>query len=417
MTVTDDPQRGLAGASYEPPQEQLVRYAQLLVGYALGGGAGIAPGDVVRVTCPENAKPLFAELCRAVWRAGGHVLQDYRPADGGALAIERDYFELASDAQLDFFPAPYYKGLIDACDHAVFVIGSTDPKALAGVPPERLMRHQRSLMPVVEWQQAKEAEDRFSWTVALYGTEAMAAEAGMTLEQYWQQIVAACFLDDSDPIARWREVGAALRAHCGVLNGLPIDRLHVLGDDADLWLTLGERRRWIGGSGRNIPSFEVFTCPDWRGTEGWIRFSEPLYVHGSLIEGVELRFEAGRVVSATAQRGQELLRQMVATDGADRVGEFSLTDARLSRITRFMANTLYDENVGGPFGNTHVALGLGVRHAYDGDPATVTEADWERLGFNQSVVHTDIVSTADRTVTAVLRDGSERVIYAGGRFR
>jgi len=118
-----------------------------------------------------------------------------------------------------------------------------------------------------------------------------------------------------------------------------------------------------------------------------------------------------------AAENEPLLHEMIATENADRVGEFSLTDARLSRIDRFMADTLYDENVGGPFGNTHLALGNAYQDTYDGDAAELGEKDWERLGFNQSAIHTDIVSTSDRTVTAVLRDGSERVIYAGGEFQ
>ena len=108
---------------------------------------------------------------------------------------------------------------------------------------------------------------------------------------------------------------------------------------------------------------------------------------------------------------------MVATENADKVGEFSLTDRRFSRITKFMAETLYDENVGGPFGNTHIALGKSYHDCYAGDPGAVAAAEWERLGFNESSVHTDIVSTTDRTVTATLRDGSEQVIYAGGEFQ
>jgi aminopeptidase len=108
---------------------------------------------------------------------------------------------------------------------------------------------------------------------------------------------------------------------------------------------------------------------------------------------------------------------MIATDGADRVGEFSLTDKRFSRITRFMAQTLYDENVGGPFGNTHIALGRSYQDAYSGDIASVQPEEWERLGFNNSSVHTDIVSTTDRVVTAQLRGGGERVIYRDGEFQ
>ena len=182
-------------------------------------------------------------------------------------------------------------------------------------------------------------------------------------------------------------------------------------------MTISRYCTWNGGGGVNIPSFEIYTTPDWRGTNGWIRFSEPLYEYGSLITGIRLEFREGLVVEATAERNEELLRTLIATEGADRLGEFSLTDARLSPIDRFMANTLFDENAGGPFGNTHVALGQSYKDVYDGDPSAVSDEEWARLGFNESAVHTDIVSTTDRTVTAVLGDGSERVIYASGRFQ
>jgi aminopeptidase len=108
---------------------------------------------------------------------------------------------------------------------------------------------------------------------------------------------------------------------------------------------------------------------------------------------------------------------MIATEGADRIGEFSLTDRRFSRITRFMAQTLYDENMGGDFGNTHIAVGRSYQDAFAGDPTQVTREGWAELGFNSSSVHTDVVSTSDRVVTATLRGGGERVIYAGGEFK
>jgi len=239
----------------------------------------------------------------------------------------------------------------------------------------------------------------------------------MSEEEYWQQITSACFLEETDPIARWREVSGQIGDYVERLNGLPIDRLHVHGPEVDLRLTLGERRAWVGGSGRNIPSFEIFTSPDWRGTDGWIAFNQPLYRYGNMIRGVRLEFVDGRVVKATADAGEQVIKEMVATENADKVGEFSLTDRRFSRITRFMAETLFDENVGGPYGNTHIALGNSYHDCYAGDPGQVAREEWERLGFNESSVHTDIVSTADRTVTATLRDGSDRVIYADGEFR
>jgi aminopeptidase len=403
--------------AYVPPQEILQRYASVLVDYALGGGEGVKPGEVVRVTAPESARPLYLELCRAVWRAGGHVIGGYYPDEEQGMGGSRSFFELASEEQLDHFPARYLRGLVDEMDHQVSLIAEADPHALETVDPARIMRRGVALRELMDWRGEKENEGRFSWTLGLYGTEAMAAEAEMGVEQYWEQIVHACFLDEQDPIARWREVGRTIERTRERLDALDIERVHVEGEDADLWVSVGEGRRWLGGRGRNVPSFELFTSPDWRGTEGWIRFNQPLYRYGNLVKGISLRFEDGRVVESAAEQNEAVLKEMIATEGADRVGEFSLTDRRLSRITRFMAHTLYDENVGGPFGNTHIALGRSYQDAYAGDPAGVAQEEWVRLGFNNSSVHTDIVSTADRVVTAQLRGGEELVIYRDGEFQ
>ena len=123
------------------------------------------------------------------------------------------------------------------------------------------------------------------------------------------------------------------------------------------------------------------------------------------------------MTEASAEQNERVLTEMIATEGADRLGEFSLTDRRFSRITRFMAQTLYDENTGGEFGNTHIALGRSYQDAYDGDPSEVADERWQQLGFNDSSVHTDVVSTSDRVVTAQLRGGGERVIYRDGEFQ
>ncbi len=107
---------------------------------------------------------------------------------------------------------------------------------------------------------------------------------------------------------------------------------------------------------------------------------------------------------------------MIAAKGADCVGEFSLTDNRLSRIDKFMAETLFDENIGGLHGNTHIALGAAYKDSYPGDPSKLTEEEWENFGYNDSVVHTDIVSTENREVTAILQGGTEKLIYKDGQF-
>jgi aminopeptidase len=404
--------------SYEPNQEIIERYARVLVDFALADGAGIKTGDTVRVVGAEETKPLMAEVCKAVWRSGGNVLAELHPTQDERFNMERTFYELASDAQLDYFPAKYRRGMLDEIDHQVYIAGTDFPQAMQGVDPEKMMRRQAAFMPLIGWQQAKEAAGLFHWTIGLWGTEAMAAEAGLSVEAYWEQIIKACFLDDPDPIARWHETIEAIHHYRDWLNSLPIERLHVKAQDTDLWLTLGEHRRWIGGGGRNIPSFEIFTSPDWRGTNGHIKFSEPLYTHGTLVEGIRLEFKDGLVARVSAERNAELIEQIIAAPGGNRVGEFSMTDARLSRIDRFMANTLYDENVGGPFGNTHLAVGMSLNHTYDGDVAAVTAQEWEQLGYNlDAAVHNDIVSTSDRTVTALMQDGSERLIYANGHFQ
>src|SRR5581483_6543904 len=169
--------------------------------------------------------------------------------------------------------------------------------------------------------------------------------------------------------------GATLERNRELLDGLEIERLHVEGEDADLWIAVGEQRRWLGGRGRNIPSFELFTSPDWRGTEGWIRFNQPLYRYGSMVKGIELTFKKGRVVKAIAKQNEKLLKEMLATDeGASQLGEFSMTDRRISHITKFMAETLFDENMGGEFGNTHVAVGRSFHDTYAPGSSKINKA-------------------------------------------
>jgi len=401
---------------YTPSKKVLEKYADVLVNFALGGGAGIKKGEVVNVVVYEYAKELLLEVRRAIWKAGGHVLTDYRPDSGDRMPFDRDFYTRASPEQIKYFPSKYLKGLIDEIDHTMFLISETDKNALKGINPQKMLKRGVAFQPFMEWRNEKENRGKYTWTIALYGTPAMAKEAGLSLKEYWDQIIKACYLDKKDPVAEWKKVYKQIEGTRAKLNKLPIEKLHVEGKDVDLWVLLGENKRWMGGSGRNIPSFELFTSPDWRGTEGWIRFNQPLYRYGNIIKGIELWFEKGKVVKSKATQNEKLLKEMIKTEGADKIGEYSLTDRRHSRITKFMAETLFDENVGGAEGNTHLALGNSYHDCYDGDPSKPSKKEWKRLGFNDSSVHTDIISTTKRKVTAHLVNGSERVIYKDGQF-
>lgn len=402
---------------YQPSQKILEKYANVLVNFALNDGKGIKKGDVVRVTAWEEAKPLYREIRKAITKAGGHVIGNYLPS--GDSGLEKDFYTLASDEQIKFFPKNYMKAMVDTLDHTIVVLSEMDKEALKGVNPKKIMLNQASMKPFMEWRQEKENKGKFTWTLGLYGTQPMANEVGLSLKEYWQEIIKACFLDKKDPVAEWKKVFKQLESYNTRLNKITekTEWWHVEGADADLWIKCGEKRAWKGGSGRNIPSFELFTSPDWRGTKGWIRFNQPLYRYGSIIKGIELHFEKGKVTKAKASKNENVLKEMIASKNADKIGEFSMTDGRFSRITKFMGETLYDENVGGKYGNTHIALGNSYHDCYAGDPAKNSKADWKKLGYNDSPVHTDVVSTTDRTITAIQKDGSEVVLYKDGKYQ
>lgn len=341
----------------------------------------------------------------------------FLPSNDEEFNFSKNFYGLASDAQIKHVPKKYWRGLVDTVDHSISIIAPSDKYALRGVDPKKIMLSTKSTKEISDWYDEKEAVGKFTWTLGLYGTPALAAEVGMSQKKYWDQIIKACYLDQEDPVAENKKILKEVARLARKLSKMKIERIHIEGEGVDLWVGLPPKTKWLGGSGRNIPSFEVFTSPDWRQTEGKIKFNQPLYRYGNLITGVALEFKKGKVIKATAESGQDILREMIAVKNADKVGEFSLTDKRLSRITEFMGETLYDENVGGKYGNTHVALGRAYKDAYDGDPSTVSAEEWKRLGYNDSAVHTDIMSTSDRVATAHWKDGRSQIIYKDGEFQ
>lgn len=399
--------------SYTPPIKILEKYAKLLVDFALGGGSGVKPGDAVLLRAPVSALPLYTELQKALVNSGAVIVSALEDDTSG---FQKYYFQHATDKQIATRLNNYEAGLIADIDHYIGILSEYDMHEVDGADPRKVMLKQKSAAKLRELMDAKENKGKFTWVLALYGTPSMAKEAGLSEKEYWAEIIKACYLDKANPIAEWRKITKEITRVSRKLSDLKMQAIHIHGEDADLRVDVSNRK-WLGGSGRNIPSFEVFTSPDWRGTEGWIRFNQPVSRYGNIIEGVELHFKAGRVVKAMATKNQKMLDQMLATDtGASQLGEVSLTDKRLSRITKFMAETLFDENTGGEFGNTHVAVGRSFYNTYTGDSSNIDQKTAYKLGLNFSAVHTDMVSTVDRTVTATLKDGTIKVVYKNGQF-
>jgi aminopeptidase len=400
---------------YKPPTEVLKNYAKVMVNFALNNGEGIIPDEVVQLSAPLSALPFYRELNREIIDSGGHVIS--RLTDNMAPGAKKYFYDKANESQLTRFLDKYEKGVIDDSDHMIFVKSDYDPHELDDVDPKLIMQERKSKKQVYDWVGEKEAKGEFSWTIALYGTQAMAIEAELTQEEYWDEIIKACYLDYEDPVKEWQRISKEIGRVAAKLTNLDIDSLHITGEDADLRISIGENRRWIGGGGSNIPSYEIFASPDWRGTNGWIRFNQPLHYLGKVAEGVMLVFENGRVVRSSATKNEEMLKQLLATDeGAAQLGEVSLTDRRLSRITKYMASTLFDENIGGIHGNTHIAVGRSYLDTYNGDAESLEPEDIKNLGFNESSIHSDLISTTDRVVIATLKNGSEQKIYEKGQF-
>lgn len=396
---------------FTPSKIILENYAKIFVNFALNSGKGIRKGDVVYLATQLPGLPLAKQIYRSILLSGGFPM--IRLIDDDFSLI---HYQVATETQLKFFPEKSMRGLADQIDQWIRILADEEPLAFKNVDPRKIMLSTHSAKKFRDWLDKKEDEGRFTWTLGLYGTAGTAREAGLTEKEYWEQIIKACFLDKKDPVGHWRKVFAGIAKVVRWLDHLPIERLHIRARDTDLRITLGKKRKWLGGSGRNIPSFEIFTSPDWRGTEGKIRFNLPLYRYGNLMKDIRLEFRNGRVVKASAEQNEKLLKQMLRQKNADKIGEFALTDRRFSRITKFMANSLYDENHGGHSGNTHIAIGKSYHDTYTGNAKQMTNADWAKLGFNNSPEHTDIIATDDRTVTAYLKGGKQMVIYEGGEF-
>jgi len=406
-------------SSYTPSDKVLEKYARLLVHFGMQtrNGKQLKKGSVVEFTVPDVAKPLYFHLQNEILKAGYHPMGRFLPSNSKEYNFSEAFLTHANKAQRTYFPSALVKERVNTIDGRISVIADTLPQALVNIDPKLVTEQMLAQKDFKTWFFDKVNDGQLCWTLGLYGTDAMAKEAGMTLKEYWQQISKACYLDSPDPVAEWYRINAIVQATAKKLSAMKIDYIHMVGPDADITIGLGTNRAWRAGGGNNIPSYEVFTSPDYRRVDGWIRFNQPLYnKFGTLITGVELTFKDGVCVQATAEKNADSLKQIISTPGGNRLGEFSLTDARLSRITKFMANTLFDENVGGRYGNTHVAIGSAYRDCFQGKTKPTDAQGWDALGYNDSIVHEDIVSTTKRTVTATLQNGTQVVIYKDGRF-
>lgn len=355
----------------------LERYADLLLDYC----CEVAPGDVVSL----NVETPAVDLARALYR--GALRRDARPllrlSHPEAL---QDLVECAGEGFLASTPDLELEE-VRRTDAWVRVAAPANRRALQDADPARLGRLEARMAPV----QAARVEGT-RWVGTLFPTAAGAQDAGMSLDAFERFVFGAMHLDRDDPAAAWRALGA--RQATLIERLAEADEVRIRGEGTDLRLRVGGRT-WVNSDGkRNMPSGEVFTGPIEESAEGTVRFDVPSFVQGRRVEGVTLRFEAGEVVEAHADQGEELLHERLARDpGARRLGELGIgTNDAIDRAT---GSTLFDEKIGGT-----VHLALGRSYASTG-------------GRNESSIHWDLIRDL-RQGGEILLDGEP--FQRDGRF-
>lgn len=394
-------------------EQQLDRYADILLwGLKTARKKKIKTTDTVMIRYDLAALRLAEKLYGKLLRAGRNPVQRMLQT----VSMEKSFYETANNRQLSFIP-PGDEELCRRLNGTIVLIAPESITHLAHIDPDTIAKSLKARKFLRDILDRREEEGEFSWSLAMYPTEALAAHAGMEVTEYTEQVAKACFLNSDDPVGQWESVFRAARSVKERLNRLDIRTLHIESENVDLVVTQGEKRRWIGISGHNIPSFELFVSPDWRGTNGVFYADQPSYRSGNRVENIRVAFRKGKVIEASAEQGNDFLLKQIEMDaGAKRVGEFSLTDKTFSKIDRFMANTLFDENYGGDHGNCHIALGSSYSDAYAGNPEELTREAKKKLGFNASALHWDLVNTEKKRVTATLAGGGKTLIYENGEF-
>jgi len=393
---------------------QLDRYADVLLwGLTTSRTAKYGKNDIVLIRWDLATVKLAQRLQAKILDMGMHpILRSGLTSD-----MERIFYDKANNKQL-VFEAPGEKAFYEHLNGNLYLYAPESLTHLSAIDPRKIGKAAVARKPLRDILCKREEMGSFGWTLCMFPTPEPAKYAGLSMRQYTNQIVKACYLDQDDPVQAWKSIYEDATAVKQWMNSMEVKYYHIESKSIDLRIVPGKQRKWIGISGHNIPSFEIFISPDWRGTDGVYFANQPSFRSGNCVEGVRLEFKKGKAIKVEAKKGEDFaIKQLSMDKGARRVGEFSLTDKRFSKINRFMANTLFDENYGGRYGNCHIALGASYSDTYDGNPADLTEEMKKKMGLNDSALHWDLVNTERKTVTGHLTSGERVIVYDNGMFQ
>lgn len=323
---------------------RLEKLADVIVNYSIG----VKKDQLVRISGPAVSAPLLVEFYRKVLAAGGHAFVRL-----GCDELDEIFLKYASEEQLKFLnPITVYE--IEKIDCSIGVWAETNTKSLSGVDPKRMGLSQAARKPIMNRYMERAAKGELNWVGTLFPTQASAQDAEMSLSDYEDFVFGAGLLNHPDPAAAWRKVSETQQRLVDFLNGKSDYRV-VAANGTDIRMSVAGMK-WINCDGKNnFPDGEVFTGPVIDSVNGQVNFSFPAVHHGRECSGVKLTFKDGKVVDASAEKGQDFLYSMLDMDGGSRfLGECAIgTNYSISQFSR---NTLFDEKIGG---TVHFALGAG----------------------------------------------------------
>ena len=359
------------------------RLANLLVNYS----TEVKKGDWVGILGDPNSLPILRDIFEAVIDAGGNPTLIMNDA-----YMQRYFLRNASQEQLEWID-PTLQQYTSEADVYIRVSASENTRAMTSISGKRMQDYRAAQSEILTTRLERSAKGEFRWVGTMFPSQGSAQEANMSLEEYEDFVYGACFCDLEDPAAEWRKLSEMQQHKVDYLEGKKNVKLQ--GPNIDLELSIEDRIFMNSDGKRNMPSGEIFTGPVEDSVNGWVRFSYPSIVGGRAVSGIEIKFEDGKVVEATAEQNEELLHAQLDTDaGARYLGEFAI--GTNFGINKFTGSILYDEKIGGTI---HMAIGMGY-------PETGSK--------NRSAVHWDMICDM-RSDSQILVDGE--LFYENGAFK
>ena len=390
-------------------------------------GLGLAPGQELLITAPLETLPLVRKITEQAYRAGASLVTTFYSDDEATLMR----YHYAPDAAFDAAPKWLYDGLAAAFKSgaARLAIAGANPSLLSKEDPEKVSRANRAASKASKPAMELITRHEINWTIVASATPAWAAamfpqdQPEVAIAKLWDAIFQTSRVGGEDPVGAWKSHDAGLQKRAAFLNEKRYSALYYRGPGTDFKLGLADDHQWMGGgttagNGQycipNIPTEEVFTTPHKDRADGTVTATKPLSFAGTMIEGIQVRFEKGRIVEMKATRGQEVLQKLIDTDdGARRLGEVALVphSSPIASSGMLFFNTLFDENAA-----SHIALGQAYTSCLrDGEKLTPEEL--AAKGANTSFIHVDwMIGSNKLDIDGITASGTAEPLMRQGEW-